>query len=157
MSELIPKDKGEPLPGQKDITRRDFLGLVLRCGFFITLAGMVIPALSYLAPVTRRGPAGGLTDVGSVDDIPLWGGKKVSVAGSAVILIHAPDGFKAYSAVCPHLGCLVGWEDARRVIVCPCHAGIFDMDGRVVSGPPPRGLTPREVSVVGGRLMVKAA
>lgn len=136
-------------------SRRNFLNKVIRFGFLATLAGMILPALGYLWPVTRQGPTGGLNDVGAADEIPLWGSKKVVVGGSVILVVNTPQGFKAYSAICTHLGCLVGWEEKSREIVCPCHAGIFDLEGRVVSGPPPRALPPYQVSVVQGRLMVK--
>lgn len=138
-----------------EINRRDFLGWVIRLGMLATLTGMVLPVLSYLAPITRRGPAGGLSDVGAVNDIPVGGAKKVIVAGSAVMILRTVQGFKAYSAVCTHLGCLVGWDETRHVIVCPCHGGVFDVEGKVVSGPPPKGLPSHDVSVINGRIMIK--
>ncbi|OGX06420.1 MAG: hypothetical protein A2Z88_07120 [Omnitrophica WOR_2 bacterium GWA2_47_8] len=140
---------------KENLSRRDFLGWIIQFGLFTTLAGMVAPALTYLWPVTHRGPAGGLSDVCAEDDIPLWGGKKIILAGSAMLIIRTPQGFKAYSAVCTHLGCLVDWDNKRHEIVCPCHAGIFDLAGKVVAGPPPRPLPSNEVSVVNGRVMVK--
>src|SRR5690349_18617622 len=86
-----------------EFTRRDFIGSVIRFGLLATLAGMIFPALSYLAPVTKRGPSGGLTDVGAVDDIAIGGAKKVIVGGSAVMVLRTSQGFKAFSAVCTHL------------------------------------------------------
>ena len=143
-------------PGLKsELTRRDFLGLVIRFGLFATLAGMILPALSYLAPITKRGPTGGLVDAAGIDEIPVGAAKKVIVAGSAVIIIRTAQSFKAFSAVCTHLGCLVGWDHARQQIVCPCHGGIYDVEGKVVSGPPPKALPSYEVSVISGRIMVK--
>jgi cytochrome b6-f complex iron-sulfur subunit len=153
-----PSLKQDPsLPEEKspELTRRDFLGLVIRFGLLATLAGMIFPALSYLAPVTKRGPVGGLADAGSVDDVALGAAKKVIVAGSAVILIHTAQGFKALSAVCTHLGCLVDWDQARGQVICPCHGGVYDADGKVVSGPPPKALPAHEVNVINGRIMVK--
>ncbi len=140
---------------QPELTRRDFIGTVIRFGLFAALAAMVLPALSYLAPITKRGPAGGLVDAGGVDDIAVGQAKKVIVAGSAVIIIRSPQGFKALSAVCTHLGCLVGWDQARGQIVCPCHGGVFNTEGQVVSGPPPKALPSYGVSVINSRIMVK--
>ena len=140
---------------KEHLNRRDFLGWIIKFGLFTTLAGMVAPALTYLWPVTRRGPAGGLNDVCAEDDIPVWGGKKIILAGSAILIIRTSQGFKAYSAICTHLGCLVEWDGKKREIICPCHAGLFDLDGKVVAGPPPRPLPSHEVSVVNGRVMVK--
>jgi len=53
------------------------------------------------------------------------------------------DGHKtvhALSATCTHLGCQVRWDAASTKFRCPCHGGVFDVDGRVVEGPPPRPL-----------------
>jgi Rieske Fe-S protein len=50
------------------------------------------------------------------------------------------DGYRALSATCTHLGCRVSWQPAAKQFKCPCHGGVFDRDGRVVSGPPPRPL-----------------
>lgn len=137
------------------LSRRDFLDQIIRFGILATLAGMIFPALSYLWPVTRQGPTGGLNDVGPADDIPLWGAKKIIIGGSAVLVIHTPGGFKAFSAICTHLGCVVGFDDKTRKMVCPCHAGVYDLDGKVIAGPPPRPLPAYEVSILQGRIMVK--
>jgi cytochrome b6-f complex iron-sulfur subunit len=71
--------------------------------------------------------------------------------------VHTAQGFRAFSAICTHLGCIVGWDAARRQIECPCHAGFFDLNGRVVSGPPPRPLTEYGVVVVNNEVIVKSA
>ena len=154
MSESIVKDK-EGAGNTAKISRRDFLDGIIRFGLFATLAGMILPALSYLKPVTRRGPAGGMSDVGSTADIPVGGAKKVILAGSAIMIIRTSKEFKAFSAVCTHLGCLVDWDEKRQQIICPCHGGQFDTEGRVISGPPPRPLPVHEVKIVGDRILVK--
>ena len=41
---------------------------------------------------------------------------------------------------CTHLGCPVRWIEDKGEILCPCHGGIYDINGDHVGGPPPRGL-----------------
>ena len=144
-----------PLSIGKSMSRRDFIDWIIRGGLFTTLAGMLLPALAYLWPVTRRGPAAGKKEVARVDDIPVWGSKKVVLGGSALLVVRTPAGFKAFSAICTHLGCIVFWDDRKREIACPCHAGFFDVEGRVISGPPPRPLPAHPVSVSDGKIFVE--
>jgi len=46
------------------------------------------------------------------------------------------DSFLALSSVCPHLGCRVHWEANNNRFFCPCHNGVFDVDGVATAGPP---------------------
>ena len=72
--------------------------------------------------------------------------------GTPDILIREADGsLKAFSAVCTHAGCTVGYEGG--VIVCPCHGGEYSAEtGEVIAGPPPQGLAPRQVVEQGGQI-----
>ena len=47
---------------------------------------------------------------------------------------------RALSATCTHLGCQVRWDAQSSRFRCPCHGGVYDASGKVVSGPPPRSL-----------------
>ena len=137
------------------MSRRDFIDWIIRGGLLTTFLGMLFPALAYLWPVTRRGPAVGMMEVGRADEIPVGGSKKVVLGGSALLVVRTEKEFKAFSAICTHLGCIVYWDSEKKGIVCPCHAGVFDLDGRVVSGPPPRPLPIHTVSVTDGKIFVK--
>ncbi|MBI3999124.1 MAG: Rieske 2Fe-2S domain-containing protein [Candidatus Omnitrophica bacterium] len=137
------------------MSRRNFIDWVIKGGLLATLAGMLFPALAYLWPVTRRGPQLSMMEVGRVDEIPVWGSKKVVLGGSAMLVVRTPKEFKAFSAICTHLGCIVYWASEKKEIACPCHAGFFDLEGRVISGPPPRPLATHTVNVVDGKVFVK--
>jgi Rieske Fe-S protein len=64
-----------------------------------------------------------------------------------------PDDIDARSAVCPHLGCAVGWDPAQGNYLCPCHDSRFGVDGGKLTGPSERGLDKLVVKAGGdGRL-----
>ena len=72
--------------------------------------------------------------------------------GSPDILIRDSEGnLKAFSAVCTHAGCTVGYEGGT--IVCPCHGGEYSAEtGEVIAGPPPAPLAPKQVLEAGGQI-----
>ena len=74
--------------------------------------------------------------------------------GKAVLLVNRKGEIRAFSSVCPHLGCDVKWESDRDRFLCPCHIGIFDPNGSVVSGPPSKKLTEFAVKVENGNIYV---
>jgi cytochrome b6-f complex iron-sulfur subunit len=61
----------------------------------------------------------------------------------------------AMSAVCTHVRCILGYDRDKKVIVCPCHDGRFDLAGNVLSGPPQRPLPAYSVSVRAGEIFVR--
>jgi thiosulfate dehydrogenase [quinone] large subunit len=72
--------------------------------------------------------------------------------GSPDILIRDEAGdLKAFSAVCTHAGCTVGYDGSQ--IYCPCHGGTYSAEtGEVTGGPPPAPLAPKEVLEQGGQI-----
>ncbi|WP_454785060.1 FAD-dependent oxidoreductase [Legionella sp. WA2024007413] len=41
----------------------------------------------------------------------------------------------ALSAVCPHMKCIVAWNNEEQTWDCPCHGSRFTCDGKVIEGP----------------------
>lgn len=66
---------------------------------------------------------------------------------TAVFIDRDGQGYRALSATCTHLGCRVNWDALKQQFRCPCHGGVYDREGRVVSGPPPAPLQPLAVRV----------
>lgn len=68
-------------------------------------------------------------------------------AGKPCLLVRTPDGeIKAFNAICTHTDCTVKYRPGQGDIFCTCHGGVYDSNGRNVSGPPPRPLTAYKVS-----------
>jgi cytochrome b6-f complex iron-sulfur subunit len=67
-------------------------------------------------------------------------------AKGPTIVLRVSKELSAFSAVCTHLGCIVKWLPDTREFFCPCHAGRFDANGTVISGPPPLPLARYKVT-----------
>ena len=61
---------------------------------------------------------------------------------------------KVFSNVCTHLSCRVTWHEDRSGFFCPCHDGLFNIDGAVVSGPPPRPLDQFQTKIENGQIQI---
>lgn len=136
--------------------RRDFLHLAI-VGT-ATALGVVgsYPAARFLAPMSR--PILDRAQVGKLDEFPVGSGRSVALGERVALVIRLADGsFRAFIAICSHLGCVVGYSAARNHIECHCHNGVFSVDGQVVSGPPPRDLEPLRVTVDDGIVVVSQA
>jgi Rieske Fe-S protein len=59
------------------------------------------------------------------------------------------------SNVCTHLGCGVRWDRDAKAFLCPCHNGRFDIEGRVIAGPPPKRLLRLPHTVSGGMIRIR--
>jgi len=55
--------------------------------------------------------------------------------------VKNPDSeMTVFSPICPHLGCRYQWHEDQKLFICPCHHSVFNIEGKVVSGPAPRPL-----------------
>jgi Rieske Fe-S protein len=81
-----------------------------------------------------------------------WTAARDVLLGAAYVRRTAPDKIEALSAVCPHLGCAIGWDPSAKSFLCPCHDSRFSAAGEPMSGPSLRGMDPLPISVQDGRL-----
>lgn len=139
----------------KPQTRRNFLDLLVAIGSSVTGMAMTIPGVMYLWPAAHGG-ASEKVEVQGAQSMAPGEGVTMQVGSHAVVVVRGRSGFKAFSAVCTHLGCLVRWDGANNEFLCPCHAAVFDANGKVVSGPPPAPLPEYVIKEVGDKVYVSA-
>lgn len=142
----------DSLPG-RETTRRAALAGAGFAGLAATLAACGGGSSSSSGSTSGSGQAGnsGNAALGSTCEIPVGGGKVFS-AEKVVVTQPTAGEFKAFSAVCTHLQCLVD-KVASGTIDCPCHGSEFSVkNGSVVSGPAPSPLPAQAIKVTGGKI-----
>lgn len=133
------------------ISRRKFAEILIGAVTLFFTSGAIAAILKYLWPQTAKGTASGEVRIASVDEVPKGSAKKFMFNGKAAVLLNRAVGFKAFGAVCTHLGCIAYWKPDENVIFCPCHIGKFDPNtGAVISGPPPSPLPAIDIVVKEG-------
>lgn len=167
MSETPLKDGPDP----RTLGRRKFLSAAtFGIGAFIT-AGFAIPSLAYLlAPAAQRRAEGEWLALGSTNKVEIGTPAlfKVTVTRqtgwivneeqlTVYVLTENGRDYIAMSNICTHLGCRVRWIDDRSEFFCPCHNGVFDKSGEVVSGPAPRALDQYPVKVDSDTLFIQVS
>ena len=72
-----------------------------------------------------------------------------------VYLVKNGSEVRVLDSTCTHLGCRTRFNPETRQIECPCHGGVYDVNGNVVSGPPPAPLRAMTTRVENGKVMVQ--
>jgi Rieske Fe-S protein len=120
--------------------RRSVLNWFLGAGVLGWLVSVLYPVLRYLRPLGE--PTGGSLKL-SAEELSTLGKSHFVIARSGtrkVIVFEAGGELRALDAKCTHEGCTVQFVPGDSLLWCACHNGKFDLDGRVLSGPPPRPL-----------------
>lgn len=140
MSDAHRLDAGRPASPD----RRRLVNLLLGTSLGGWLATLLYPVLRYLSPLQASAGADEV-ELGddAKNDILASGFAIVALGSERVLVFRDPQQrLRASSAKCTHEGCTVQYKADEAIIWCACHNGRFDVDGRVLSGPPPRPLAP---------------
>lgn len=154
----------------KEITRRNFfLKVSLGLAGISALAAAVPVVSALVAPLLEKTKQQWRT-VGKLDDFQMGTTSLVTftdadpepyagvTAKSAAWLRRTDQNdFIAFAANCTHLGCPVRWEKDAHLFMCPCHGGVYNADGTVAGGPPPKPLTRYEVRTFNNEVQIKTA
>jgi Rieske Fe-S protein len=139
------------------LARRKFLGCMLGGGAAALGAGTVVPLGQYAGDF-RAAPPPAFIELAAADYALSPGTAKLLMYGRIpLLLLQTPEPdrqWRAFVAICTHLSCTVSYREDLRSIVCACHDGHFDLDGGVISGPPPAPLRPFHLEFRGERLII---
>ena len=137
-----------------DLSRRDFVKIIMTFLGTVMTAIIGIPAIGYLiSPAARKEESDAWIALGPLDNYPIGiptpfnftrstiNGWEKTVNSYGVFVVRQDENqVRVFSNICTHLGCRVSWHTDLQHYVSPCHDGHFDMVGTVLSGPPPRPL-----------------
>lgn len=168
--DVVAPDNSPAAEGPEVLKRRRFLS---RISIFLSTAAAAVvgvPVVGFLfSPLTRK-PAGRWRPVGPVDGFKIgetvsvtfedaaalpWSG--VSARSAAWLRREDETRFIAFAVNCTHLGCPVQWFADPKLFLCPCHGGVYNADGSVAGGPPPRPLPRYEARVEAGQVEIFAS
>ena len=163
----------EKKDGGDDDSRRDFLKTVGIGGLTAGIGAVAaVPAVAFVGyPLVHATTSGGGDFVVVGKRRGFKPGKPVKVevfedkrdawnrvlqvkVGSAWVVDEGGE-LKAYTTVCPHLGCAIDWEGDDGKFKCPCHKSEFTAEGKVEDGPSPRGMDTLEIREKDGLIAIK--
>jgi len=151
-----------------EMGRRKFLGGIIGVVAGAVAALVGLPAIGYLvSPGLKKQNQGKWLTVGPVASLPIGqpvgfpfsrkikdGWVESTQTGVAYAVTHDGQNVKVFSNVCTHLSCRVTWREEKGGFFCPCHDGLFSVDGAVLAGPPPRPLDQFQTKIENGQIQI---
>jgi len=143
------------MANQDTVSRRSFLNSVILSWSAVTVTPFLYGVIRYIFPPARNERIVGSLLAAKVPEIPNNTAKIVKFNKQPVIIIHTPNGqFKAFSARCTHLGCVVEYKGEERQLHCNCHGSVFDLNGKNLKGPASIPLAPLKVTLDQANIIV---
>lgn len=148
------------IPSFEEVTaeqqaRRKFIKIVLGGGIAASIASFLYPVMRYLVPPPTADLGADQVLAATLQELKPNSAKIFRFGSRPGLLLRTAEGeYRAMSAVCTHLNCTVQYRNDLRQVWCACHNGTYDLNGRNVSGPPPRPLELYDVHVRGQEIYV---
>ncbi|MEW5883611.1 MAG: ubiquinol-cytochrome c reductase iron-sulfur subunit [Armatimonadota bacterium] len=146
--------------------RRKFLGGLVGLINAVVVLVVLAPTVGLItAPLRDRNRKGRWVPVMDDDlamgetreatvELEVKDGYRVTTRQYVVYIHRNRNGLLCFDPACTHLGCRIRFQEEKDRYFCPCHGGVFDSEGKVVSGPPPKPLSRHEVKSEGGKIYV---
>ena len=142
-------------PGSSHTTRRSLVEFILGAGVVGSLISFLYPVLRYLVPPAVVDMGGDEVVAAKLGELQANGSKIFRFGNHPGLLLLTSEGeYRAMSATCTHLSCTVQFRKDLHEVWCACHNGMYDLNGRNISGPPPRPLESFQVHVRGDEIIV---
>lgn len=137
------------------MNRRKWINLFLGGSILGTVGSFLYPVIRYLIPPRQDQTQTRRVVAARAGELAPNSAKLFRFGAQPALLVHTAEGeLRAFSAICTHLTCTVGYEEETGTLLCPCHNGRFDLAGNVISGPPPRPLEAYDVEVRANEILV---
>jgi cytochrome b6-f complex iron-sulfur subunit len=137
------------------VSRRQLLNALLSSGVAATAVSIFYPILRFVIPPELAESAVMSAAVARSDEVLPNSGTIFKFGADPGLLIRTAEGdLRAFSARCTHLNCTVQYDPGERLIICACHNGQFDLNGKNIAGPPPKPLVAFNVNVRGDEIIV---
>ena len=154
---MMDSRRSRNLRARRPENRRTVLTWLTRGFLSLWGLGAAGVGLSFLkAPEAERRASEGVVRCGPIAGLPVGSARFVPHGEHPLFVVRTTETeVIAVSAVCTHLRCVLRWDDAKRVLQCPCHAGEFDRSGVVLSGPPNRPLAQYSAEIRADEIVVR--
>ena len=151
------------------MSRREFVTITVAALGAVMTAVIGIPAIGFLlSPSVGRQKTDAWVSLGPLENYPVGeptlftftrstvnGWERTANSYGVYVYRENEGDVSTFSNLCTHLSCRVTWHEDDQIYVCPCHDGYFDIEGAVVSGPPPKPMYKYENKVEDGNLFIR--
>ena len=135
--------------------RRSLIRWLLGGGIFSSIASFLYPVTKFMMPPNVPEAAVNEVVAGKVQMLKPNAAAIVKFGNKPVLLVRVTETeWKALTAVCTHLNCTVQYQENTHQIWCACHNGYYDLNGKVLSGPPPKPLDEFVVRIRGDEVVI---